>query len=87
VEATRRDPAIHLGASPRASIMLLRASRALAAADERDFVIPDDVKALVVPTLAHRIIITADAAMTGRSPAMVLRDLVDEVPVAVSETP
>jgi MoxR-like ATPase len=86
VEATRRDPAIHLGASPRASIMLLRAARALAAADERDFVIPDDVKTLVVPTLAHRIIITADAAMTGRTPAVVLRDLVEEVPVAVSET-
>jgi MoxR-like ATPase len=87
IEATRQDPAIHLGASPRASIMLLRAARGLAAADERDFVIPDDVKALVVPVLAHRIIITADAAMTGRTPAIVLRDLVEEVPVAVSETP
>jgi len=52
----------------------------------RDFVIPDDVKTLVVPTLAHRIIITADAAMTGRTPAVVLRDLLEEVPVAVSET-
>jgi MoxR-like ATPase len=86
VESTRRHQDIHLGASPRASIMLLRASRAMAASDERDFVIPDDVKALVVPTLAHRIIVTADAAMTGRTPAVVLRDLVDEVPVAVSET-
>jgi hypothetical protein len=42
---------------------------------------------LVVPTLAHRIIVTADAAMTGRTPAVVLRDLLDEVPVAVSESP
>jgi MoxR-like ATPase len=87
VETTRRHQDIHLGASPRASIMLLRASRALAAADERDFVIPDDVKTLVVPTLAHRIIVTADAAMTGRTPGVVLRDMLDEVPVAVSETP
>jgi MoxR-like ATPase len=87
VEATRTHQDVHLGASPRASIMLLRAARALAAADGRDFVIPDDVKELVVPTLAHRIIVTADAAMTGRTPAVVLRDLLADVPVAVPETP
>ena len=48
VEATRHHPDVYLGASPRASIMLLRAARAIAAADERDYVIPDDVKALAV---------------------------------------
>ena len=48
--------------------MILRASRAMAAAEERDYVIPDDVKALAVPSLAHRIIVTADAVMSGRSP-------------------
>ncbi len=65
VEATRRHADIYLGASPRASMMLLRAARAFAAAEERDYVIPDDVKALAVPVLAHRIIVTADAVMSG----------------------
>ena len=49
VEATRSHGDVYLGASPRASIMILRAARAYAAADERDFVIPDDVKALADP--------------------------------------
>ena len=83
VEATRRHPDVYLGASPRASIMLLRASRALAAADERDYVIPDDVKALVTPVLAHRVIVTADAVMGGRSAQAVLQDLAAEVAVPV----
>src|SRR5438132_8627925 len=67
-EATRRHPDVYLGASPRASIMLLRAARSLAASDGRDYVTPDDVKALVVPVMSHRILIAADAAMTGRTP-------------------
>jgi len=86
VEATRRHPDVYLGASPRASIMLLRAARALAAADERDYVIPDDVKALVFPVLAHRVIVTADAVMGGRSAQAVLEELVGEVPVPVVGT-
>ena len=68
VDATRNHPDVYLGGSPRASIMLLRAARAYAAADERDYVIPDDVKLLCVPGLAHRIIVTADAVMTGVRP-------------------
>ena len=87
VEATRRHPDVYLGASPRASIMLLRASRALAAASGRDYVVPDDVKALVVPGLAHRVIVTADTAMSGRTSSTVLRDLLDLVEVPVAETP
>jgi MoxR-like ATPase len=87
VEATRRHSDVYLGASPRASIMILRASRAMAAADERDFVTPDDVKALALPSLAHRIIVTADAVMTGRSPDVILREILAEVPVPVSEQP
>ena len=82
VEATRRHSDMYLGASPRASIMILRASRAMAAADERDYVIPDDVKALAVPSLAHRIIVTADAVMGGRLLAqVVLAEIIHEVPV------
>jgi MoxR-like ATPase len=86
VEGTRRHPDVYLGASPRASIMLLRAARAFAAADERDYVIPDDVKALVVPVLAHRVIVTADAVMGGRSSQAVLEDLAAEVTVPVTGT-
>jgi MoxR-like ATPase len=84
VEATRRHSDIYLGASPRASIALLRAARAMAAADERDFVIPDDVKTLIVPVLAHRVIATADAVMSGRSPGAILIELLDEIPVPVA---
>jgi MoxR-like ATPase len=84
VEATRRHSDIYLGASPRASIALLRAARAMAAADQRDFVIPDDVKTLTVPVLAHRVIATADAVMSGRSPGAILTELLDEIPVPVA---
>ena len=86
VEATRNHSDVYLGASPRASIMVLRASRALAAADERDYVVPDDVKALAVPALAHRIIVSADAVMAGRSPETVIRELLDEVVVPLEES-
>ena len=83
VKATRSHADVYLGASPRASIMLLRSARALAAADERDFVIPEDVKVLASPVLAHRVIVTADAIMTGRSAAAVLGEILNEVPVPV----
>jgi MoxR-like ATPase len=86
VEATRRHPDVYLGASPRASIMLLRAARAHAAAAERDYVIPDDVKTLTRPVLAHRVIVTADAVMGGRTSESVLEELVAEVPVPVTGT-
>ena len=82
-EATRTHPDVYLGASPRASIMLLRAARAVAAAEGRDYVIPDDVKGLAIPVLAHRIIITADAAMTARSTDAILTELLGEVRVPV----
>ena len=86
VEATRRHPDVYLGASPRASIMLLRSARAIAAAEERDYVIPDDVKALVPPVLAHRVIVTADAVMGGRTSQAVLDELVADVTVPVADS-
>ena len=61
VSATRSAPDLRLGASPRATLHLLRASRACAALDGRDFVIPDDVQALAGPVLAHRLLPTAEA--------------------------
>jgi MoxR-like ATPase len=87
VEATRRHSDVYLGASPRASIMILRAARALAAAEERDYVIPDDVKTLAPAALSHRIIVTADAIMSGRSADVLVREIVDEVDVPVAENP
>ncbi len=84
VEATRKHPDVYLGASPRASIMLLRAARAMAAAEERDFVIPEDVKTLAPPVLSHRVIVTADAVMTGRSSQAILGEILNEVPVPVT---
>jgi len=85
VDATRNHPDVYLGGSPRASIMLLRAARAFAASEERDYVIPDDVKGLGVPALAHRIIVTADAAMTGRSSSVVVQEVLGQVDVPIAE--
>jgi MoxR-like ATPase len=85
VDATRNHPDVYLGGSPRASIMLLRAARAYAASEERDYVIPDDVKLLGVPGLAHRIIVTADAAMTGRSAPVVVQEVLGQVDVPIAE--
>jgi MoxR-like ATPase len=82
--ATRRHPDVYLGASPRAAIMLLRATRAMAASAGRDYTIPDDIKGLAVPVLAHRMIVSADAAMSGRNAETVLAETLDEVPVPVS---
>jgi len=82
-EASRKHPELYLGASPRASIALLRAARAAAAAGGRDYVIPDDVKALAGPLLAHRLIVSADAAMSGRTSESILAELLNEVPVPV----
>jgi MoxR-like ATPase len=84
-DATRKHPDVYLGASPRASIMLLRAARAMAASEGRDYVIPDDVKALVVPVMSHRMIVSADAAMSGRTTGEILAELLHEVPVPVRD--
>jgi MoxR-like ATPase len=84
VGATRTHRDVYLGASPRAALMLQRAGRAWAAIHARDFVSPDDVKALVVPVLAHRVIATADAVMRARTSADILGDLLREVPVPVA---
>jgi MoxR-like ATPase len=85
VEGTRTHPDVYLGASPRASIMILRAARALAATQERDYVIPDDVKTLALPALTHRIIVTADAVMSGRSAEVLLHELLAEVEIPIAE--
>jgi MoxR-like ATPase len=82
-DATRRHPDVYLGASPRAAIMLLRASRAMAASEGRDYVLPDDIKGVAVPVLHHRLIVSADAAMSGRNAETVLVEVMEDVPVPV----
>jgi MoxR-like ATPase len=67
VQATRHDPMIGVGASPRASIALLRSSRALAASDGRDHVYPDDVRAVLQPVLEHRMLLNPDAILRGET--------------------
>jgi MoxR-like ATPase len=81
VEATRRSPDLRLGASPRAGLQLLRAARAAAALAGRDHVLPDDVQSLAVPVLAHRLLLTPDAALARRSAEQVVEQLLGTVPV------
>jgi MoxR-like ATPase len=83
--ASRSDAAIALGVSPRGSLALYHTSQALAAIRGRDYVIPDDVKYLVMPVLTHRLILSPDVRLRGRSPQEVLADLVKRVPVVVEE--
>ena len=79
--ATRSAPELRLGASPRASLQLLRASRALAALEGRDYVLPDDVQTLAAPVLAHRLLPTAEAQVARRSTESVVADPVARLPL------
>jgi len=78
LEATRADPRVELGASPRAGLMLLKAAKALAALDGRDHAIPDDVQALAPSVLPHRLLVAPDAAAT--SPVELVRQAIQSVP-------
>ena len=82
VGATRTSPDLRLGASPRSSLQLVRAARAAAALDSRDYVVPDDVEALALPVLAHRLLPTAEAQVSRRTAEDVVADLVARVPVS-----
>jgi MoxR-like ATPase len=83
VTATRTSPDLRLGASPRSALHLVRAAKAAAAINGRDHVLPDDIKALAVPVLTHRLLITAEAAVARRSAGEVVTDLLSRVPVAM----
>jgi MoxR-like ATPase len=84
VSGTRELPDLRLGASPRASLHLLRAARAHAVLNGRGFVLPDDVKHLAVPVLAHRLIPTAEARIGRRDVHQIVADLLERVPVALA---
>ena len=81
VRATREHRLTELGASPRASLALLRVARAKAATEGRDYVVPDDVKALARHVLPHRLILTPDALMAETTPEAVIDDVLAAVPV------
>ena len=80
-DATRRHPGISLGMSPRATLALLRAARAWAAADGRDYVLPDDIKTLAHPVLDHRLGMASDVQMGGVAVVDALQDILDRIPV------
>jgi MoxR-like ATPase len=83
VRASRDHADLALGASPRAALSMLRAARAAAASSGRDYVVPDDIKDLIVPVLAHRLIPSPEAQMIGRTAADVLSDIVEFVPIPI----
>jgi MoxR-like ATPase len=81
VKATRKHPDVYLGASPRGSLALYKTGQARAAIMGRDYVIPDDVKALSMMTLAHRLIISPSARIKNVDPRAVIQEILDSVPV------
>ena len=81
VNATRVHPDVYLGASPRGSIALYRAGQVFAALAGRDYVIPDDIKILAEPALAHRVIVRTAASIRDIDPGAVVREVLDAVPV------
>jgi MoxR-like ATPase len=85
VQATRNHPSLALGVSPRGSLALYRTSQALAAIRGRHFVIPDDIKQLTAPVLAHRLAPSVDARLHGRSTTDALGAILTQTPVPVEE--
>ena len=81
VEATRRHPEVALGGSPRASLALFRSAQALAILRGREYILPDDVKELAAPILAHRLIVTPQARMRGIDGRRIAERVTEEVPV------
>jgi len=80
VAATRGHPMLRLGASPRASRELFRCAKALAAISGRGFITPDDVHELLIPVLCHRLVLSSEARISGRTAEAVLGDIMDRIP-------
>jgi MoxR-like ATPase len=81
VGATRMNKALRFGSSPRGSLGLMRTGQALAALRGRDFVLPDDIKSLVLPVLAHRLILTEEERIRGGTPELLLARVLEQIPV------
>jgi len=85
IAGTRNHEDLFLGASPRASIALMQASKALAFIHNRDYVIPDDVQYLATAVLAHRLILTTEANYQGKDPTQVIEEIIEGIPVPIRE--
>jgi MoxR-like ATPase len=85
VRGTREHPTVELGVSPRGSLALYRASQALAGLRGREFVIPSDVQALCTPLLTHRIHISPQTRLRGRTPQQIVAEITEKAPVPVNE--
>ena len=83
VRSTRDDPSLRLGVSPRGSLALMKAGQALAALEGRNYVLPDDIKHLVLHTLAHRIILNDEERLRGRTAEHLLEETMRQVPVPI----
>jgi MoxR-like ATPase len=81
VNRTRQSPDVYLGASPRGSLALFRTGQAAAALEGRDFVLPDDVKKLAVPVLAHRVIVGPAARLRELSAEKIVEEILENLPV------
>jgi MoxR-like ATPase len=85
IGATRRHPEVYLGASPRGSLALFRTAQTRAAILGREFVLPDDIKVMAVPTLAHRILVGSSARIRDVDARSIVQDILNSVPVPGSE--
>jgi MoxR-like ATPase len=83
--ATRQHPQVQVGASPRGSLALYQLARAHAMVQERDFVLPDDVKAMAIPALAHRLLLKPELWMRGIHAEDIIRDLLERTPIPKAE--
>jgi MoxR-like ATPase len=81
VATTRTSPLLRLGASPRSSVHLLQAAKALSLLNGRDHVLPDDVQALADSVLSHRVLLSTEAHLDRRSASAIISDIVAHVPV------
>ena len=80
-DSTRSNANLYLGASPRASIAIMDASKALAAINGRDFITPEDIKKVAAPILAHRIILTPEREMEGFTAEKVVQQLIESLEI------
>ena len=85
VKATRNSPLIRYGASPRASLHLMQAAQALAALRNRDYVLPDDIKELFIPIIAHRIVIETKESLKGNTSQEILKEVLNQTEVPTQE--
>ncbi len=87
VQASRQHPDLALGASPRGTLALYKAAQALAAIGGRDYVLPDDVKRLAAPVLEHRLIVSPESSLRGRTASWIMGDILQQTPLDIGERP